>query len=137
MATSAAVGPLSFPALSGMESGLATQASPQLGGGMSGLGMPRASPLPSAGRGAALRFADPVIGPTGSTPFPSPRVGLERSRVLSPSPYLGAPSATAGQAQRNGEAMVTEGSGQTPEVSTVMTGALSTMTDQDPAQAGS
>ncbi len=32
--------PLSFPTLSGMESGLATQAFPQLGGGMSGLGTP-------------------------------------------------------------------------------------------------
>ncbi len=35
---SATLGPLSFPALSGIESGLATQASPQLGGGMNGLG---------------------------------------------------------------------------------------------------
>ena len=39
-ANSATLGPLSFPALSGMESGLTTQASPQLGGGMSGLGTP-------------------------------------------------------------------------------------------------
>ncbi len=39
-ATSAALGPLSFPAFSGMESGLVTQASPQLGGGMSGLETP-------------------------------------------------------------------------------------------------
>ncbi len=39
-ATSAALGPLSFPTLNGMESGLITQASPELGGGMSGLSMP-------------------------------------------------------------------------------------------------
>ncbi len=39
-ATSATLRPLSFPTLSGMESGLVTQASPQLGGGMSGIGMP-------------------------------------------------------------------------------------------------
>ncbi len=59
------------------------------------------------------------------------------SYVLSPSPYLGAPSATAGQSQGNGEAMETKGAGQTPEVSTVTTSALSTTTDQDPAQAPS
>ncbi len=39
---------------------------------------------------------------------------------------------TAGQAQRNFEAMDTEGAGQTPEVSMVMTGAPSTTTDQAP-----
>ncbi len=36
-ATSATMGPLSFPVLSGVESGLVTQSSPRLGGGMSGL----------------------------------------------------------------------------------------------------
>ncbi len=76
-----------------MESGLVTQASPQLGGGMSGIGMPRASSLPSAGQDAAAYFAEPVIGPAGSIPFPSPRVGLGRGHVLSPNPYLVAPSA--------------------------------------------
>ncbi len=44
-------------------SGLMIQASPQLGGGMSGLSTPRASPLPSAGRGTAAYFAGPVMGP--------------------------------------------------------------------------
>ncbi len=39
-ATSAVLRPFSFYALSGIDSGLVTQASPQLGGGMSGLGMP-------------------------------------------------------------------------------------------------
>ncbi len=48
-ATSAALRPLSFPTLSRIERGLVTQASPQLGEGMRGLGMPRASPLPSVG----------------------------------------------------------------------------------------
>ncbi len=37
--TSAALGPLSFCALGGLGRGLTTQASPQLGRGMSGLGM--------------------------------------------------------------------------------------------------
>ena len=45
-ATSTALIPLSFHVLSGIESGLATQASPQLGGGMSGLETPRATPPP-------------------------------------------------------------------------------------------
>ncbi len=57
--------------------------------------------------------------------------------MLSPSPYLGAPNVTAGQAQGRGEATDTEGAGQAPEASTVTTGAFSTTTDQDPAQAGS
>ncbi len=57
--------------------------------------------------------------------------------MLSPRPYLGAPNATAGQAQGHGEATGTEGAGQAPEASAVTTGASSTMTDQDPAQAGS
>ncbi len=135
--TSAAMRPLSFPTLSGMESGLVTQASPQLMGGMSGPSTPRASPLPLVRRGAAAYFAEPVMVPAGSTPFPSPRVGSGRSRVLSPSWYLGVPSMTAGQAQGNGAAMETEGENQTPEVSTVMTGAPSTTSDQDPAQSGS
>ncbi len=45
IATSAALGPLSFPTLSGRESGLTTQVSPQLGGGLSGLSTSRASLL--------------------------------------------------------------------------------------------
>ncbi len=69
--TSAALGPLSFHALSGLGSGLTTQASPQPGEGMSGLGAPRASTLPLAGRGATAFFAGPVPGPAASTPFPS------------------------------------------------------------------
>ncbi len=43
--------------------------------------------------------------------------------MLSPSPYLGAPSTTAGQAQGPGEAMDTEVAGQAPEASAVTTGA--------------
>ncbi len=99
---------------------------------MSGLGVPRVSPLPSAGRGVAAFFAGPTVGTPGSTPFPSPRAGVGRSHVLSPSPYLGVPDMTAGRAQGPGEAMDTEGAGQASE-----TGASSTMTDQDCAQAGS
>ncbi len=57
--------------------------------------------------------------------------------MLSLSPYLGVPSTTAGQAQGPGEAMDTEGAGQAHEASMVTTGASSTTTDQDPAQAGS
>ncbi len=76
------------------------------------------------------------MGPAGSTPFLSPRVGSGGNRVLSPGPYLGAPSVTAGQAQGNGEAMETEGTGQTLAVSTVMTGAPSTTTDKGTVQAG-
>ncbi len=91
-----------------MESGLVTQAPPQLGGGMSGISTPRASPLPAAGRCAAMYLAGPVMGPDGPTPFLSPTVGSGGNHVLSPSPYLGATSVTAGRAQWNGEAMETD-----------------------------
>ncbi len=57
--------------------------------------------------------------------------------VLSSSPYLVVPNATAGQAQGPGGVMDTEGAGQAPDASTVMTGASNTTTNQDPAQAGS
>ncbi len=43
----------------------------------------------------------------------------------------------AGQAQGPGTAMDVEGAGHAPGASTVMNGASSTMTNQDPAQAGS
>ncbi len=56
------------------------------------------------------------------------------SRMLLPSPYLGAPNATARQAQGHGEAMDTERAGWAPKASTVTTGASSTTTNQDPAQ---
>ena len=46
--------------------------------------------------------------------------------MLSPSPYLGAPNATAGQAQGPEGTIDTEGAGQPPEAPTVMTGASST-----------
>ncbi len=135
-ATSAALGPLSFLELSGIEGGLTIQASPQLGGGISGLGMLWASTFPPAGRGAAALFAGPTVEPAGSTPFPSPRARSRRSHVFLPSLYLGAPITTAGQAQGTGETMDAEGAGRAPKASTVTTGASSTMTEQDPAQAG-
>ncbi len=74
-ATSTTLGPMSFPTLSGKESGLMPQTSPHLEGGLSGLSMPRASPLPRVGRGAVVYFSGPVTSPSDSTPFPSPRVG--------------------------------------------------------------
>ncbi len=119
--TSAAMGPLSFPTLSGVESGLTTQASPQLGGGMSGLSMPRASSLLLAGQGTTAYFAGPVMGPAGSIQFPSPKVGLGGSHVVSSGLYVGTTSVTAGQAQGSGGAMETEGAGQTLVVFTVTT----------------
>ncbi len=57
--------------------------------------------------------------------------------MLSPSPYLGVPNVTVGHAQGPDEATDTEGAGWAPKASTVMTGASSTTTDQDPAQAWS
>ncbi len=97
--------------------------------------MRRASPLPEMGRGTLALFAGPTMGPAVSTLFPSPWVGSGRSHVLSQGPYPGASSVTVGQATRTGEARETEETGQVPPVSTVMTGAPSTMTDQSPAQA--
>ena len=134
--TSATLGPYSYPALGRLEGGLTAQASPGLGGGMSGLGMPQVPTLPPAGRGFSAYLARSGMGPASSTPFPSPGTGSGLS-VLVPSPYLGAPNATAGQAQGPGRAMDTEGAGQAPEASAVTTGAASTTTNQDPAQAGS
>ncbi len=76
--TSAALGPLSFPALGRLGGGLTTEASPQLRGGMSGLGVPRAPTLPLAGRGAVSFFAGPVMEPAGSTrSLPQGRIGKE------------------------------------------------------------
>ena len=93
--TSAALRPLSFSTLGGMESGLPTQTSPQLRGGMSGLRMPRASPLLLMGQGDMANFAGPVMAPAGFAPFPSPRVGSGRCHMLSPGPYLETSSVTA------------------------------------------
>ncbi len=134
--TSATLGPYSYPAFGGLGSGLTTQASPQLGRGMSALGVPQVPALPPAGRGVSKYLARPVVGPASSTPFPSPGTGSGMS-VLSPSLYLGAPNATAGQAQGSGGAMDTEGAGLDPKTSTVTTCASRTTTSQDPAQAGS
>ncbi len=47
--TSATLGPYSHPAFGGTGSGLTAQASPQIGTGMSGLGLPQAPTAPSAG----------------------------------------------------------------------------------------
>ncbi len=90
------LGLLSFPTFSGMESGLMIQASPQLGRGISGLSTLCVSPFPPVGRVAIAYFARPVIGPTGSTPFPSPRIGSGGSHVL-PGLYMGKFSMTTGQ----------------------------------------
>ncbi len=50
-------------------------------------------------RGVSAYLARPVVGLASSTLFPSPGTGLGIS-VLSPSPYLREPNATAGQAPR-------------------------------------
>ncbi len=47
--TSATLGPYSYPALGGLGSGLTAHSSPQLGRGMSGLGMRQVPTPPSAG----------------------------------------------------------------------------------------
>ncbi len=73
--TSATLGPYSYPALGGLGSGLMAQASPQLGGGMSILGVPQAPAFPPAGQGLSANSARPVTCPAGSTPLPSPRAG--------------------------------------------------------------
>ncbi len=54
--TSAAMEPLSFPTLSGLGSGLTAQTSRRLGGEMSGLEVPQASPLPAAGEAPQRSF---------------------------------------------------------------------------------
>ncbi len=104
---------------------------------MSGLGVLRASPVPPAGRGTATFLPGSVLGPAGSTPFPSPGAGSGRSHLLAPSPYLEASRTSAGQVQGPGEARDTEGADQAPEASAVTNGAANTTADQDPAQAGS
>ncbi len=111
------------------------QATPQIGGGLSGLSTSRASSLLEVGQDAAVFFSGPVMAPTGSIPFSSPRVGLVRRHILSPGPYLGSPSVTAGQPQRTGGFMGIEGTGQALPVATVTTSAASTPTDQGPVQA--
>ncbi len=70
--TSATLGPYSHPVLGGLGSRLTAQASPQLGRGMSALGVSRVPTLPPAGRGASAYFA---VGPASSTLFPSPGAG--------------------------------------------------------------
>ena len=127
--TAATLGPYPYPALGGIGGGLTAQASPQLVGGMSGLGMPQVPTLPPAGRGLSAYLAWSGTGSAGSTPFPSPGTGPGMS-MLTPNPYLGVPNATAGQAQGPGRAMDTDRPGQAPETS--MTGASSTTTNQDP-----
>ncbi len=103
---------------------------------MSGLSVPRVSPLPAAGRGTTEYLAGLTKGPAGSTPFPSPRVGAERSHVISPGLYLGMPNVTEGETQGTGESMETEGTGQIPSMSTFETGASGTMTDHGSTQPG-
>ena len=134
--TSATLGPYSQPAFGGMGSGLTAQASPQLGRGMSGLGLPQVPTPPSAGRGLTAYLARSGTGSLNSTPTPSPGTGLGLS-ALAPGLYFGAPAANAGHDQGPGRAMDTEGAGHAPGASTVMTGASSTTTNQGPAQAGS
>ncbi len=134
--TSATLGPYSQPAFGGTGSGLTAQASPQLGRGMSGLGLPQAPTPPSAGRGLTAYLARSGTGSLNSTPTPSPGTGSGLSMFV-PGLYLGAPAANAGHAQGSGMAMDTEGAGHAPRASTVMTGASSTTTNQGPAQAGS
>ncbi len=134
--TSATLGPYSHPTLGGMGGGLAAQASPQLGRGMSGLGLPQVPTPLLVGRGLTAYFARSGSGSTNATPLPSPGTGSGLS-VLAPSPYLGVPNANAGHAQGPGRAMDTEGASQAPEASAVINGAPSSTTNQGPAQTGS
>ena len=134
--TSATLGPYSHPVLGGMGSGLAPQASPQLGRGMSGLGLPQVLTPPSVGREITAYLARSRPGSANSTPTPFPGTGSGLS-TLAPGLYSEASAANAGQAQGPGRAMDTEGADHTPGASTVTTGASSTMTNQGPAQAGS
>ncbi len=62
---SATLGPYSYPALGGLGSGLMAQASPQLGRGMSGLGLPQVPTL-----SVYLAWSRPASA--SATPFPSP-----------------------------------------------------------------
>ncbi len=118
------------------DSGLTTQASPQLGGAMSRLNLPHAPTPPSLDEGLTAYLARAGPGSHRSTPVPSPVTGSGLSALTS-SPYLGVPAANAGQAQGPGRAMDVEGAGHAPGASTVTTGASSTTTNQGPAQAGS
>ncbi len=133
--TSVTLGPYSHPAFGGMGSGLTVQASPQLGRGMSGLGLPQTPTAPSAGRGLTAYVARSGTGSLNSTPTPSPGTGSGLS-VHAPGLYFGATTANAGQPQGPGGAMDVEGAGHAPGASTVTTGATSTTTNQGPAQAG-
>ncbi len=134
--SSATLGPYSHSAFGGAGSGLATQASSQLGGGMSELSVPQAPTPPPLGRGLAACLARAGAGSLNSTPTPSPGTGLGLSELV-PDPYFGAPAANAGHAQVFGRTMDIEGAGHAPGASMVTTGASSTMTNQGPAQAGS
>ncbi len=79
----------SHSALGGLGSGLTAQASPQLGRGMSGLGLPQVPTPPLAGQGLPSYLARSWTGSLDSTPTPSPGTGSGLS-TLAPSPYLGA-----------------------------------------------
>ena len=134
--TSATLGSYSQPAFGRKGSGLVAQVSPQPGRGMSGLSMPQAPTPPPLGRGLMTHLARARIGSLNSTPTPSP--GTESGlSALAPGQHLGASATNAGQAQGPGGAMDVEGAGHPPGASMVTTGASSTMTNQDPAQAGS
>ncbi len=63
---------------------------------MSALGVPQAPTFPPVGRGALAYLDRPVIGPAGSTPFPSPGAGPGMT-MLSPSPYWGCPMQLQGK----------------------------------------
>ncbi len=148
---SATLGSYSQPAFGGKGSGLVAQVSPQPGRGMSGL-TTQASPSlgrrmsglaarqmltpPSMGRGLLGCITRSGTGSLSSTSTPSPGTGSGLS-ALAPGQPLGAPAASAGQAQGPGRAMDVEGAGHAPGASTVTTGAASTTSNQDPAQAGS
>ncbi len=117
-----------------MESGLTSQASPQVRGGLGLLSMLRMSPTQWMGRGALALLAAPEPGPPGSTLFHSPGMGVGRSHVLSPGPYLGLSYTVAGQPLGTGGVLGAEGTVQVPPVATVMTSAPSTTTDQSPVK---
>ena len=72
---SATLGPYSHPIFSGAGSGLTAQASPQLGRGMSGLGVSQGWTPPPAGRGLTAHSAYPGLMEGNSTPAPSPGTG--------------------------------------------------------------
>ena len=116
--------------------GLTTQTSPSLGRGMSGLAARQVLTPPSMGRGLLGCLARSGTGSLGSTLTPSPGTGSGLS-ALAPGQRLGAPATNAEQAQVPGRVMDVEGAGHAPGASTVTTGASSTTTNQDPAQAGS